>query len=169
MPTTTRADINDFLAQRRLAIVGVSRNPKDFSRTLFRDLCSRNYDMVPVNPLVREVEGKTCFPRVQDIEPPVEGALLMTPPAQAERAVHDCAEAGIRRVWMYRAGGPAAVSSETIEFCKQNKIRLVAGYCPYMFFPGTQFIHRLHGLFLKLTGGYPGKPANLTPRSSAAR
>ena len=169
MPTTTRADINDFLAQQRLAMVGVSRNAKDFSRTLFRDLCARNYDMVPVNSLAREVEGKTCFPRVQDIAPPVGGALLMTAPAKMERAVHDCADAGIRRVWMYRAGGPAAVSSEMIEFCKKNNIRLVAGYCPYMFFAGTQFIHRLHGFFLRLTGGYPGKPATSAPCSNAGR
>ena len=161
---TTRADIDDFLAQRRLAMVGVSRNAKEFSRTLFHDLCARNYDMVPVNPFAHEMEDKTCFSRVQDIDPPVEGALLMTSPAAMEQALHDCADAGIRRIWMYRAGGPASISSEVIKFCEENHIRLVAGYCPYMFLPEAQFIHRLHGFFLKLTGGYPGRPASSTPQ-----
>jgi hypothetical protein len=39
--TTNRADIDDFLAQHRIAIVGVSREPNDFSRRLFREMCQR--------------------------------------------------------------------------------------------------------------------------------
>jgi predicted CoA-binding protein len=159
MPTTTRADIDDFLAQHRLAMVGVSRNAKDFSRVLFRDLCARGYDIVPVNPFAKDVEGEPCFARVQDIAPPVEGAILMTSPAETERAVRACAEAGIRRVWMHRGAGQGAVSPEAVKFCKEHNIRLVAGYCPYMFLPRTLFFHRLHRFFLRLTGQYPGDSA----------
>ena len=106
---TTRAAIDDFLAQKRLAVVGVSRNPKDFSQGLFRELRRRGYDVVPVNPNGTEVEGERCFPRVQDIAPPVDGALLMTPPETTERVVRDCVEAGISRIWMHRGGGAGAV------------------------------------------------------------
>lgn len=161
---TTRADINDFLALTRIALVGVSRNPNDFSRGLFRELCGRNYDMVPVNPFTDEVEGKRCFARLQDIDPPVEGALLMTSPKETERAVRDCADAGIRRVWMHSGGGQGSVSQEAIGFCGENGIRLVAGHCPYMFLPRTAFFHRVHRFFLKFTGRYPGEaPSTPTP------
>ena len=97
--------IDDFLAQKRIAMVGLSRQPKDFSVMLFEELCRRGYDVVPVNPGASEVMGRPCFARVQDIQPPVDGVLLMTSPAVTEVAVEDCAEAGIRRVWMYSAGG----------------------------------------------------------------
>ncbi len=167
--TTTRADIDDFLAQPRLALVGVSRNPNDFSRGLFRELCERHYDMVPVNPFADEVEGKRCFARLQDVDPPVEGALLMTPPTETERAVRDCAQAGIRRVWMHRGGGQGSVSREAIQFCEQNDIRLVAGYCPYMFLPRTPFFHRAHRFILKFTGRYPGNMPSAPRPSCAAR
>src|SRR5579863_609506 len=106
---TSRRAIDDFLAAKRLAIVGVSRNPKDFTRTLFSEFRRRGYDVVPVTPLTSELDGLRCYSRVQDIAPPVEGALLLTSPAVTDGVVQDCASAGIRRVWMYRAGGAGAV------------------------------------------------------------
>jgi len=101
---------DDFLAHKRLALVGLSRNPKDFSRYIYNELRGRGYDMVPVNPNLTEIEGAHCFARLQDVQPPVEGALVMTAADQSESVVHDCAEAGINRVWLHRGAGPGAVA-----------------------------------------------------------
>ncbi len=156
MPTTI-AEVHDFLTLRRIAFVGLSRNPKDFSRVLFGEMCDRGYDMVPVNPATSELESKRCFVRVQDIEPPVEGALVMTAPRDTERVVHDCAEAGIHNVWLHRGGGQGSVSRDAVDFCHKQGINLVEGYCPFMFLPNTPFFHRVHGFLLKLSGSYPRK------------
>ncbi len=155
MVESTREDIEDFLAQKRLALVGLSRDPKDFSRILFLDLIRRGYDVVPVNPLMSNVEGRTCFARVQDIEPPVDAVLVMTPPEVSESVVRDCAEAGIKRVWLHRGAGTGAVSPAAVAFCEEQGMRLVAGYCPYMFMPDTPFFHHIHGFILRLVGSYP--------------
>jgi len=48
--TTLAVRASDFLAQRRIALVGVSRDPRDLSRALFRELRGRGYDVVPVHP-----------------------------------------------------------------------------------------------------------------------
>ena len=116
--------IEDFLAQKRIAMAGISRDRANFSVQLFKELCRRGYDVVPVNPNTAEVQGRRCFARVQDIQPPVDAVLLMTSPEATETVVHDCAEAGIRRVWMYRAAGKGAVSSEAVEFCRKKGIQL---------------------------------------------
>jgi len=152
---TTLADVKDFLANHRLAIVGLSRDTNDLSRVIFREMSSRGYDMVPVNPLATELEGKRCFARIQDIEPTVDGALLMTPPAETEKAVNDCAAASIRHIWMHRGAGQGAVSRNAVDFCRQNHILLVEGFCPLMFLRDESFIHRAHGFILKLVGHYP--------------
>ncbi|MFZ0941136.1 MAG: CoA-binding protein, partial [Candidatus Sulfotelmatobacter sp.] len=81
--------VQDFLSHKRIAMAGVSRNPASFSVKLFEELCRRGYDVVPVNPHIAEVQGRRCFARVQDIEPPVEGVLLMTSPEATESVVHD--------------------------------------------------------------------------------
>lgn len=156
MPATLD-EVREFLAQRRIALVGLSRDSKDFSRMLFRDMCARGYDMVPVNPAANELEGRRCFSRVQEIDPPVQGALIMTAPHDTEHVVRDCAEAGVSRVWMHRGGGQGAVSQAAAEFCRQKGIGLVEGYCPYMFLSASPWFHRLHGAILKMLGRYPAR------------
>jgi predicted CoA-binding protein len=96
---------------------------------------------------------------VQDIQPPVEAALLMTSPEATETVVSDCAEAGIRRVWMYRAGGKGAVSAKAVAFCRERGMQLVPGQCPFMFLPDAAGVHRLHGFVRKIMGRYPRRTA----------
>lgn len=147
--------IEEFLACKRVAIVGVSRRDGDFSLTMFQELSRRGYDVVPVNPYAPEVLGHHCFARVQDIQPPVEAALLMTSPEVTETVVRDCANAGIRRVWMHRAGGQGSVSAEAVRFCREQGIHVIPGQCPLMFLPQTGAVHRFHGFIRKVTGRYP--------------
>ena len=147
--------IEDFLAQKRIAMVGISHKPHNFSVLLFEELCRRGYDVVPVNPKVPNVLGRPCFARLQEIQPPVSAALLMTSPAVTEQVIPDCAEAGITRVWMYRAAGSGAVSPKAVAFCEDHGIKVVPGECPYMFLPAAGGIHRLHGFVRKVTGRYP--------------
>ena len=153
---TTLAQVNRFLAHKRLAFVGVSRDPKDFSRQLFRDMEARGYDVVPVNPAGDEIEGRHCFRTVRDIEPPVEAALVMTPPKVTAEVVQDCHTAGIHEVWLHRGGGQGSVSTEAVDYGTSHSMDIVTGFCPYMFLPETAFPHRAHGFILKLTGRYPG-------------
>ena len=149
------AEIQDFLAQKRIAVVGASRNPKDFNAALFREFATRGYDVVPVNPNAKEIEGRPCFDSVQDVKPPVDAALILTPPNTTDTVVKDCAEAGVKRVWMFRAAGKGAVSPSAVEFCRREGIRVVPGHCPLMFLSKTGFPHRLHGFILKVIGRYP--------------
>ena len=147
--------IEDFLAQKRMAMVGMSRDAKSMSAILFRELTQRGHEVVPVNPNIPEVMGQKCFARVQDIEPPVDIALLMTSPTVTESVVRDCAACGVKRVWMYRGGGQGAVSDKAIEFCREHGISVIPGECPLMFLPQSGGIHSMHRFLRKLTGRYP--------------
>ena len=147
--------VQEFLGQRRFAIVGLSRQEKHFSRALFREFQRRGYQPVPVNPEANEIAGQPCFAHVQDIQPPVEGALLVTAASRAEAAVRDCAAAGVKRIWMFRATGKGSVSEDAVEFCGTKGIDVIPGECPLMFLPGGAWFHRFHGLVKKITGAYP--------------
>jgi predicted CoA-binding protein len=151
----TRKQIDEFLNERRFAAVGLSRDPKDFTRTLVREFVGRGYEVVPVNPAATEIEGRPCFANVRDITPPVSAALLLTPASTTLQVVCDCVAAGISHVWMYRAGGSGAVSPEAVAFCREHGVKVVAGECPFMFLPGSGFVHRVHGFVRKISGTYP--------------
>ncbi len=155
MPAPRHLDaIERFLATRRLAIVGLSRDPKHFSTMLFRELLRRGYDVIPVNPHAAQIDGHACFARVADIEPPVEAALLMTPQSATDLAVADCARAGVRRIWMYSAGSGGAVTGSAISSCNGHGIEVIPGECPFMFLPHNGF-HAIHGVVNKILGRYP--------------
>lgn len=155
MSTGLRNTIEDFLSYRRIAMVGVSRNPSDFSRALYRELRRRGYEMVPVNPQAEEVEGDRCFPRVTDVRPPVDGALVMTAGAATEAVVSDCASANVRRVWMYRGAGPGAATPAALRFCADHQISVVPGECPFMYLSNAGWIHSAHRFCRKLVGTFP--------------
>jgi hypothetical protein len=97
--------IERFLAEKRIAMVGVSREPKHFSVVLFEELCGRGYDVVPVNPKTSNIKGQHCVARVQDIQPAVKAALLMTSPEVTEVVIEDCYAAGVKK---YGCTGRAA-------------------------------------------------------------
>ncbi len=147
--------IEDFLAQTRVAFVGVSREPHDIGTMLLKEFTGQGYEVLPVNPKVTEILGRPCFARVQDIEPTPDAVLILTPPTVTNSIVRDCAEAGVKRVWMYRAGGVGAVSEEAVQYCRQNGIDVVAGGCPMMFLGHVSGIHWVHRFFSKITGNYP--------------
>ena len=147
--------IQEFIGQKRLAMVGVSQQPRDFSRALFREFLSRGYEVVPVNPAVAEIEGQPCFANIREVRPPVSTVLLMTSPAATEAVVRDCADAGVKRVWMFRASGKGSVSAEAVRFCESKGIAVIPGECPFMFLPGTGWVHRFHGWIRKIQRTYP--------------
>lgn len=151
----SRQAIDRFLARRRLAVVGVSREPRDFSRAVLRAFTERGYDVVAVNPAGGQAEGKPMARAVGEIQPPVEAAFLLTPAQATERVVRQCAEAGVRHVWMHRGAGRGAVSGEAVAFCRSHDIEVVDGACPFMFLPGTGFGHRVHRFFVGLAGRLP--------------
>jgi predicted CoA-binding protein len=144
--------IDSFLACRRVAFVGVSREPKHFSRALYRAFAERGYDVVPVNPNGGEIEGRPAARSVGDVQPPVEAALLLTPPPASAAVVRECDAAGVRRVWLHRGGGQGAVSPEAVAAARDARMELVDGACPFMFLRGTPFFHRVHGFFHRVGG-----------------
>ena len=79
----------------------------------------------------------------------------MTSPSATDAVVRDCAEAGIKRVWMYRASSTGAVSPEAVKYCEEHGIAVIPGECPFMFFPGGSWFHRFHGLLKRIAGSYP--------------
>jgi predicted CoA-binding protein len=147
--------IDSFLTCRRIAVVGVSRDPKDFSRAVFRAFVERGYDAVPVNAAGGEVDGRRSASRVGEVQPPPEAAFLMTPPAATGQVVRECADVGVKRVWMHRGAGQGAVSPEAVALCRERGIEVVDGECPFMFLPHVGWFHGAHRFFRRLGGRFP--------------
>ena len=148
---TTRAAVDDFLAQRKLAVVGVSRSGKRFGHTAYRELKGKGYQLFPVNPNAESIGGERCYPNLSALPESVDGALIVVPPAETEKVVRDAAAVGIRRVWMQQG----AQSEAAVRFCQQNYIGVVHGECILMFAEPAAFPHRAHRFLWRLLGKLP--------------
>lgn len=160
MSENTRQLIDAFLAEKRIAFVGVSRNAKDFSRMLFRELAGRGYDLIPVHPEADEIEGVPAAKTVTDIQPAPRAALLLNPARESAKIVAQCAEAGVEMVWLYKSVALGAVTPEALDAAKHLNLKVIAGECPFMFLPNPGLIHALHRGFRRLTGTLPLAPPN---------
>jgi predicted CoA-binding protein len=147
---TTKAAVADFTAQKKLAVVGISRKAWKFGNVAFKELKKQGYQLFPVNPNAETIEGERCYPSLNALPEPVDGVLVVVPPAETEKVVREAAAAGIKRVWMQQG----AASPEAIRFCQENGIEAVHGECILMFTEHSAFIHRAHrwvwGVFGKL-------------------
>lgn len=154
MPTLNEA-VDDFLAQERIAVVGVSRDKAQPANLIYRTLRKADHQVFAVNPNAEEVEGDVCYHALSSIPGGVGGVLIATTPEVTDAVVRDCAEQGVTRVWMHRSFGKGSVSEGAVAFCRERGIAVIAGACPMMFLPGADIGHRCMRWMLKLTGGLP--------------
>lgn len=148
------AEIRDFLAQKRIAIVGVSRNPKETSHVLFKEFVSRGYDMIAVNPNSTQINGWSSVARLEDLTSPPDAVLLMTSQAVMEDILHEW-NTGIRRVWIFGTSGKSKVSPIAVSRVRSMGVSVINGECPFMFLKDSAGIHRFHGFIRKVFRSYP--------------
>jgi uncharacterized protein len=149
---TSRRDIDDFLAQKTLAIVGVSRGGRKFGNAILRELTKLGYRLLPIHPDAGELDGVRAYPSFAALPEPVGGVIVVVPPARAEEVVKDAAAHGIRRVWLQQG----AASPGALRFCQEQGLSVVHGQCVLMFTrPTTSWFHDAHRWVWELIGRAP--------------
>lgn len=155
---TLDVKVNDFLAQKRIAVAGVSRDNSHHpsANLIYRRLKNTGHEMFPVNPHLQTFDGDRCYPNLQSIPGGVDGVVIITRPEITERIVRDCHVAGVSRVWMHQSlVKGSSVSPAAVEYCRQHDISVIAGACPMMYGPGVDVGHMCMRLIMKLTRGLP--------------
>src|SRR5262245_32373766 len=127
----------EFLAQKRIAVAGVSRQPSSGhgANTVHRRLRERGDEAFAVTPHADTVEGDLCYRDLRSIPGGVDAVVIGTTPAVAESVVREYHDLGITRVWMHRGFGPGSVSQAAADYCRRNGMTVIAGGCPLMFAP----------------------------------
>jgi len=133
-----------FLANHRVAITGVSRHPENHgSNAVYRRLRERGYEVFAVNPNASEVEGDRSYSDLKSIPGGIQAVVIATRPEIAIDTMRECAELGIKQVWMHRGPGPGSVSAAATDYGRQHGITVIDGGCPLMFGPTADFGHKL--------------------------
>jgi uncharacterized protein len=150
--------VHDFLAQRRIAVAGVSRDNAHHpvGNLIYERLKKTGHEVIPVNPHMQTFGSERCYPDLTSIPGGVDGVVIVTKPETTEQIVRDCRVAGVPRVWMHQSiGKGTSVSRAAVEYCREHQISVIAGACPMMYGDGADAGHTCMRWMLKLTGHLP--------------
>lgn len=153
---TMREAATEFLSHQRIAVTGVSRNSKSHGANfVYQRLRDRGYQVFAVNPNADEVEGDPCYHDLKTIEGGVDAVVIGTRPEIAAATMRECAELGIRHVWMHRSFGVGSVSDEATSYGRERGITVIDGGCPLMFGPCADPGHQVMRFIFTMTGKVP--------------
>lgn len=148
----------EFLAHRRIAVTGVSRNPEGHgANVVYQRLRDRGYEVFAINPNAEAVEGDPCYHDLKSVPGGVEAVVIATRPEAAEATMRECVELGIDQVWMHRLYGDGSVSQPALVHGVQHGVTVIAGGCPLMFGPTADTGHKIMRLVGTATGKVPRK------------
>ena len=153
---TNPPKVAEFLAGKRIAVTGVSRDRRHFANLIYRKLQTSGHEVFPVNPRASEVEGVRCYTDVGAIEEPLDGVLVASPPGASLALVRACAERGVSRIWFHRSFGAGSVSAEAVRECEARGISCIVGGCPMMYVAPVDPAHRCMRWLLRWRGRVPG-------------
>jgi predicted CoA-binding protein len=143
--------MGEFLAQGRIAVVGVSRDSTQFANSVLRALRERGCDAIPVNPHAATLEGVTAYPRVQSVPGGVDGVILVLPPDALPGALDDCLAARAPRIW-FRSTGAHGAAPDLVNRARAGGAEVIDGGCPFMVLSKAGWFHHAHGTFARWTG-----------------
>jgi predicted CoA-binding protein len=133
--------VQDFFAQKKIAVVGVSDKRDTGCNLSYKKLKESGYQVYPVNPHISMYEKAVCYPDLKSIPEKVDAVFVLASPKVTEQIVRQCVELGVKHVWMHcmmgtkpgLAAGMTSVSQSAVEMCKANGIAVIPGSCPNQF------------------------------------
>jgi predicted CoA-binding protein len=157
MPTVDQA-VDEFLALKRIAVAGVSRNPggSHASNGIYSRLKERGYEVFPVNPNADTVMGDTCYRSLKDIPDGVDGVVIATAPSASLSVAQECKELGIDRIWIHTNIGAGSYSKEARDYCRENDITALVS-CPLWYGKTSDGFHRVFGSACRLLRQVPNE------------
>ena len=150
--------VQDFLAQKKIAVVGISDKRDTGCNLAYSNFKKHGYQVYAVNPRITSYENEACYPDLKSIPDKVDAVFVLASPKVTEQIVQQCAELGIKHVWMHcmmgtkpgLAAGMSSVSQSAVEVCKANGIAVIPGSCPNQFLEpdlGHKMMRGLFGMF----------------------
>jgi predicted CoA-binding protein len=133
--------VQDFLAQRKIAVVGVSDKRDTGCNLAYRRFKENGYQVYAVNPRINTFDGAPCYPDLKSIPEKPDAVFILTGPKVSEQIVQQCVDLSIKHVWMHcmmgtkpgLAASMTSVSQSAVETCKANGISVIPGACPNQF------------------------------------
>ena len=138
----------EFFSPKKLAIIGVSRDPKKFSRMAYKELLGKGMDVYPVNPKLEEADGRKCYHDIGSLPTGIDRVIFMTPKNETASEVEKAIAGGFKYIWLQQG----SETPEAIGIARQADVKLISKACVLMFAHPVKSIHGFHRFMSRLFG-----------------
>jgi predicted CoA-binding protein len=142
--------IQTFIEQKKVAIVGASRNGNKFGNAAAKELQERGYQVFYIHPDVNEIDGSPTYANLDAVKDQVGSVWVSVPAKQGVMVLQDAAAAGLTKVWLQQG----ADSPELVKLGAELGLDLVVGKCILMYAEPVRSFHKFHQVVWKLIGQY---------------
>jgi predicted CoA-binding protein len=133
--------VKDFLAQKKIAVVGVSDKRETGCNASYKKFKQAGYQVFGINPRITTYDGDPCYPDLKALPEKPDAVFILASPKTTDQIVQQCVELGVKHVWMHcmmgtkpgAAASMSSVSSEAVKKCRENGIAVIPGSCPNQF------------------------------------
>ena len=150
--------VQDFLAQKRIAVVGVSDKRETGCNLAYTKFKDAGYEVFAVNPRIASFQGDACYPDLTSLPSKPDAVFILANPKVTDQIVSQCVDLGVKHVWMHcmmgtkpgLAASMTSVSQSAVDVCKANGIAIIPGSCPNQYINpdgGHQFMKGMFSLF----------------------
>jgi uncharacterized protein len=145
--------VENFLAQRLIAIAGVSRNPQtETGNAIYKKFRDSGYKVYPINPFAEIIEGDKCYPNLSSLPEKPDAVFINTNPKAAIDVVNQCIECGIKIIWFHQGMGGGSYNKAAAELAESNGIVVIHSGCPMMFIKEADGFHKFLGKVFRFLG-----------------
>jgi uncharacterized protein len=142
--------IDDFVSSKKIAVVGMSRSGKKFGNMASKELKIKGYEIYPVHPEAKEIDGMSCYPDLKSLSGIVDAVWISIPPKNVSPVLEEAAQIGLKNIWLQQG----AWSKEVQQTIDELKLPVVSKKCIMMYAPPVKSVHKFHrtivGIFGKL-------------------
>jgi predicted CoA-binding protein len=136
----SKEQIEDFLKGKRIAVAGVSRNPKKFGYQTFKSLSELGYNIVPVNPNTDKIDQTKCYRNITDLPSDIESILIMTGKENSNQILRESIQKGIKNIWVQQMSD----TRETLKIAEEYQKEIIFKKCIFMFTEPVSGMHKFH-------------------------
>lgn len=147
----TLNEIQKFLEPRKMAMAGVSRNPKKFGGAIFKELKEKGFDLYPINPNSDEIQGVKCYKSLAELPDDVKYLFIVTPKHETETIARSAVKKEMKMIWIQQKSD----TPDAVKIIEDAGIPLIYKKCLMMFASPVKSIHGFHRFLVKTFGGYP--------------
>jgi uncharacterized protein len=147
----TKELIDNFFKDKQIAIAGVSRNTKKFGYQVFKELKTKGYTVLPVNPNADILDDVKCFHKIEDLPGNAESLLILTPKSETDEILRKAINKGIKNIWVQQM----SETKNTLKIAEEYQKEIIHNKCIFMFTEPVKGFHGFHRTLVKIFGGIP--------------